>query len=255
LLIDLHFHTSRYSGCGRSSPEEMLSSAQAAGLQAIFITEHHRRWAADELAELQALFPGVAVYSGLEVTTAEGEDLLIYGVPPEVPFEFGMPAHEAIAQARAYDSFIILAHPYRYNPTVPDEIAVSVDAIEVHSIHILEHAREGAYALAEKHAKLAVAASDAHHHSAVGLYALETVGQQPDEAAIMLALRGGAFSLYSDRTRLAAMNALVLANLDEVKARLAAGEPSEEIASQVAGFNYQLVVALSKGLAFTFPLV
>ena len=49
MIVDLHVHTSRYSGCGKSTPEEMVAAAQAAGIEAMVLTEHHIIWPEDEV--------------------------------------------------------------------------------------------------------------------------------------------------------------------------------------------------------------
>jgi predicted metal-dependent phosphoesterase TrpH len=97
MLIDLHVHTPRYSSCARSAPEEMVARAQEVGLDGLVITEHHVVWPADELAALQARFPAVRLFRGVEITTDTGDDFLIYGPPQENLFWPRMRADELLA--------------------------------------------------------------------------------------------------------------------------------------------------------------
>ena len=53
MLIDLHVHTTAYSGCAKSTPHEMLERATEIGLDAIVITEHNVVWPEERVAALQ----------------------------------------------------------------------------------------------------------------------------------------------------------------------------------------------------------
>ncbi len=115
MKIELHCHTSRYSGCCSSSPEDIIRGLIERGYQGVFITEHDAIWGDWELADLQAAFPEIRIFSGVEL--AVGEDrrshLLILGTDdrsyqriPTVP--------EILRRADEENHLTILAHPFRW---------------------------------------------------------------------------------------------------------------------------------------------
>jgi PHP family Zn ribbon phosphoesterase len=92
LKLDLHIHT-RFSACyidhirpelGRvTQPVEVLRAAEAAGLDAIAVTDHHGGEVVDELREL-ARDSGVTIIPGTEISTREGHCLAIFDVDTPV---------------------------------------------------------------------------------------------------------------------------------------------------------------------------
>ena len=113
MLIDLHVHTRRYSACGHADPEEMAAAAEAYGLDAMVITEHHVRWSEDELVDLQGAFPRVRLFAGVEITTERSGDLLVIGASGRDWFRPRMPAEDVVAEAHARGGVVIAAHPFR----------------------------------------------------------------------------------------------------------------------------------------------
>ena len=81
MKVDLHVHTSKYSPCGVSSPEEMVGAAIASGLDAIVLAEHDYMWDEAELADLQGRFPGIKIFAGIEVSIDAAEHIVVIGVP------------------------------------------------------------------------------------------------------------------------------------------------------------------------------
>lgn len=251
----MHVHTSRYSGCGKSSPEEMVACAEQVGLQALVFTEHHICWPQDELDALQARFPSVLLMSGVEIETLEGEDLLIYGVRKEGILYRKMPAATAIRLAHEYGGFVTLAHPFRYVDQVTAELEREhVDGVEVMSIHILNYGRSLAQALCQKWQALPMAASDAHHVSALGLYAIRLAQPIRNEFELIAALRLRAFQLFSNSERLLKNNAQVRASLGEVRKAIADGLDDAVIASRLPGFTAHMVHSIKRDLDFYRPL-
>ncbi len=87
MLWDIHTHTSKYSGCGHHTPEELVDAAIAIGLRGLVITDHRYVWQLEELAELQAYAGSdLLVLTGGEATchSPEGKhlgDYLVFGLP------------------------------------------------------------------------------------------------------------------------------------------------------------------------------
>ena len=50
MLIDLHAHTSQESWDSTLTPDQLIESAKAAGLDGICLTEHDQFWSHDEVA-------------------------------------------------------------------------------------------------------------------------------------------------------------------------------------------------------------
>ena len=250
----MHVHTSRYSDCGKSNPEEIVACAEQIGLQALVFTEHHIRWPQDELDELQARFPRVLLMSGVEVETLEGEDLLIYGMHEGGLYRH-MPTALVIRLTHDRGGFVTLAHPFRYADHVAAELEREhVDGVEVMSIHILNYARTQAQALCLNWQALPMAASNAHHVSALGLYALRLAQPIHNEFELIAALHLRAFQLYSNSERLLKSNAQVRACLYEARRGIADGLDDAAIANRLPGYTAHMVHSIRCNLDFYRPL-
>ena len=80
LKIDLHTHTNIYSGCSILAPERLCELALERGLNGLAITEHHYQWQQSELAALQARFPALKLYAGVEISCLDGRDYVVLGL-------------------------------------------------------------------------------------------------------------------------------------------------------------------------------
>jgi len=143
LVVDCHLHTRRYSGCSALGPERACQLACERGLDAVVITEHRRRWSDLELAPLRRAFPRLLLFSGMEVTLAEGYDVVVIGegVPAGAPFL--TPLAEVagwLRDAGPRGMFAFLAHAYRYTRTMDAEMRTVLEVVhglEVGSVNIL----------------------------------------------------------------------------------------------------------------------
>lgn len=184
LLVDLHTHTTRYSDCSRLAPEALVDLARARGLSGLVLTEHHACWPEHELAELAARAPELTLYPGVEVSTAEGYDVVAITDARVQTFP-GMYTAELVAalgKARAA-SFLFLAHPFRYqNEELPgfSRLVSQVDGIEMRSVNIMKfHAVPGSgfqtgeppYYLPDNHARYEAARE---RHSLIPVYTTDT---------------------------------------------------------------------------------
>jgi hypothetical protein len=147
-----------------------------------------------------------------------------------------------------------LAHPYRYADTVPDVVlAGRVDGQEALSHHILNHAAERAAALACQTGAWVTAASDAHHTSMLGHYALDFEAPVDDEADLIAALQARRYSLYVNREMVAAENAWLSAHLARVQALVAAGRTDREIRDEIRIWAAPPCAAFAKGATCFMP--
>lgn len=235
MLIDIHVHTSRYSTCGRSTPEEMVARAEELGIGALVFTEHNLIWPEDEIRALQADFPAVRLYRGIEVTSALGDDYLVYGVTDPDLLASGMEDAEIITRAHAHGGAVVLAHPYRYSPDVPDVLdRHPVDGIEVLSTNIYNYAHLPAMALAHRLHIPVTAASDGHHVSMLGLYALEADHLPADEGALAELVRSGTMRVFVDEARVSAENQALSAEIPEILALMRRGLDDQEIRERLS---------------------
>jgi hypothetical protein len=130
MKVELHCHTTRYSSCATASPEVLIPALIQAGYDAVYITEHEKAWPAQELADLQGLFPAIRILAGLELSfSPRREHLVILGACDDSYSQCREPA-DAISQARQRGHLTVLAHPFRWpdgakvllEGTMPDAI-------------------------------------------------------------------------------------------------------------------------------------
>ena len=232
----------------------MVARAQELGLDGLVLTEHHVVWPADELAALQARFPTVRLFRGVEITIDTGDDLLVYGPPHGELFSPRMTADELLRRAHDAGCVVALAHPYRYTDTVPDVVLEGkVDGQEVLSHHILNHAADRAAALACRTGAWVTAASDAHHTTMLGHYALDFEGSIDNEAALAAALRARRYRLYVDRDMVAAENAWLAGHADRIRALIAAGHTDHEIRDEIPDLGGTTLRGIREGRDVFMP--
>lgn len=112
MKLDMHIHTSRYSICSIISPEDIVSEAEAAGMEGIVITEHDKYWPPQEIRELkEAANTRFKIFSGQEVTTAAGH-VLVFGCPQS--FKYDIKVEELLGEIRKNGGVSFVSHPFRY---------------------------------------------------------------------------------------------------------------------------------------------
>lgn len=203
MRIDCHFHTNRYSSCSLISPERACELAISRGLDALLITEHNQYWNIEELVTLQSAFPGIKLYSGIEIALTEGYHVVAIGPQLTQGFVPLLSLGELKALARDYrdELFLFVAHAFRYDPqplpTLPRVLAFC-DGLEMNSINILRghEALNGSQLLPDNHALYEqylhhysltpIFNTDGHDEAAVGCIAneLEGDGLPADETAL-----------------------------------------------------------------------
>jgi hypothetical protein len=203
MLIDLHVHTSRYSGCARSFPEEMVHAGIQAGLDGLVITEHGVIWGADEFAALQHQFAEIKLFRGVELSDGDANDFLIYGIDDLAAAGISTDMSPSIAytiqRVHAAGGAVVLAHPFRYGPDVPPAAySPGVDAVEVMSCNMLRYLDERVPPLPHELEVPAVSSSDGHVAEQVGCFATRFARPIEDDADLAAALRAGKYSLYAD---------------------------------------------------------
>lgn len=138
MKVELHCHTSRYSGCAEATAEKMVQALVDAGYGAVYVTEHDTIWPERKLAALQEGFPEIRVFPGVELTvgTLSFVHLLVLGSGD--PSYLGIKdEREVVARARSEGHLTVLAHGFRPEDA-PDtkrllDAGWRPDAIEYHS--------------------------------------------------------------------------------------------------------------------------
>ncbi len=199
LICDLHVHTN-HSKDGESSVGEIIKAAEAAGLDAIAITDHD---SIDGAKQALLIETTVLVIPGIEVTTKQGH-LLVLGVTELIPS--GLDVLETIALARRRGALLILPHPYhiwRHGVARRKKAGMTaVDAVEsFNSRYIVGSANRKAARMAVKLGKPCVAGSDAHNARFVG-FGRTYVDAEKNVPAILDAIRAGNVTCGGKKTPL-----------------------------------------------------
>lgn len=172
MIVDLHCHTSAYSGCAVGTLQEMVCAAAARSLDALCITEHDVVYpGARARAEVDGAPMGMSLFRGIEVSCRGPGGILAHVVvlgcetvvgPCYDPSELGRLARRAGAA-------LILAHPFRYVDGAHRITKyLPIDAVEVDSGNVDDIAAAQAVEFAEGLGLPQVAGSDAHRAASVG---------------------------------------------------------------------------------------
>ncbi len=202
VLIDLHVHTCRYSGCSSIQPEELATAALKLGLDGIALTEHGILWPPEPLAELRNnLGSSLKLLAGQEVSCYsrhgrfEGE-FLVFGVDQAIGSH--MSAADLIETVHRLDGVVIAAHPYKPSRTrggyygIGDALSsYDLDALELgHPDHDPQAIFKGASYSISRNIP-ATSGSDAHSLPAIGAYATLILEEVNNEKELAAAIKRG----------------------------------------------------------------
>jgi predicted metal-dependent phosphoesterase TrpH len=188
--FDLHVH-SFFSKDATGSPESLIEAAKARGLSGIAITDHDTCEAHEYMKDHPAP-AGFLVIPGVEVSTAEGH-LLCLGLT--LPLLKGAPAKQVVDAVQAGGGIAIPAHPFDQwragiRPAVLDTL--DLEALEVFNAAVTSRSyNDKALAYAKGRNLKMIAASDAHHSSAVGASATVFEMEELTVPALLAAIRRG----------------------------------------------------------------
>jgi predicted metal-dependent phosphoesterase TrpH len=155
----LHVHTRR-SFDSVTRPERIVAEALCRGLDFVAVCDHDDLAGAQEVRAAAARLGGarrVAVLVGAEYRSDDG-DLICLGIERRI--DAREPA-ALIAATHRQGGLVILPHPYKQHRHV-EQLAASVDLIEVVNARCSPRQNAKAAALAARHGKPAIAGADAH---------------------------------------------------------------------------------------------
>ena len=162
LIADFHIH-SKYSHDSLMSPESIVRRAKKVGLTCIAITDHGTIRGGVEARKFEKKY-GVKVITGAEIKTDSG-DIIGLNLDDEI---HATEWHDVILAIRAQGGSVVLPHPYRDHRKT-EEIARSVDFIEIWNSRCTTEENSKARDLAQITSKKHILGSDAHCLSEIGL--------------------------------------------------------------------------------------
>jgi predicted metal-dependent phosphoesterase TrpH len=195
-LADLHVHTN-YSFDGTASVLAVLQHAKRIGLSVIAITDHNEINGALEAIDLAPMI-GIEVIPGIEISTAEG-DLLVLNVTQKIERDRSL--IETLFKVGELGGICIAPHPmdarYRTHSLGPHRIMKALQdrnaasvliAIETYNATILNKASNDYARIFAEHLEIAqTGSSDAHVLNAIGLGRTQFPGHTHTE--LLAALR------------------------------------------------------------------
>lgn len=207
MKIDFHVHTKEGSSCGRSSAEDQIRAAIAAGLDALVFTDHDRLFPDEMIRRFNAQYAPFHVFSGIE-KTLNGEHLLIIGVHDAIIENPAWSYPELYAFIRKHEGFLTLAHPFRFNARIEIDLERFLpDAIEAYSNNIPPSSEPRLLSLAEGLGVNVLSNSDAHHKNMIGSYYNVFADAPADERELVAMLRAGQYACVSpEKTRASSTN-------------------------------------------------
>jgi len=225
MKIDLHVHARERSRCAVDGEEAMIRAAAEHGLDGLAITDHNVYVPAERVEELNRRFAPFRVFQGIEVTTAESEDIVVLGVFEPKLEKAGWTYADLHSLVRQRGGFLILAHPFRYRPEVGIDVgAYPPDAIE---ISFSSSNQDRIAELLRLCGARAIANSDGHRVQHVGMY-YSYLHRVPEDAADLVAiLKAGEYDCCGMPDRLEKVNEELSAREDLIRQMIAEGQDRE----------------------------
>jgi len=115
MKVELHLHTSRYSGCATATVQQLMKLLIDTGYGAVYITEHDAVWRDWELEAIQQEFGAIRIFPGVEVTVSNDplQHLVVLGTND--PAYLQLTSAEILHRSRDAGHLTILAHPFRWS--------------------------------------------------------------------------------------------------------------------------------------------
>jgi predicted metal-dependent phosphoesterase TrpH len=207
MLIDMHNHTTISSPCSGLSPQELIETARARGLDGVCVTEHLYLEGA-EAAQAMGRRMGFSVFRGIEARTDLG-DVLVFGYYQDIPE--GIALDDLSAAVHGIGGVVFVAHPYHTTGgwnlyasmqgkgldldrdwhSVP--VLRELDGVEVINGQVDDEKNERARELAARLNVPGIGGSDSHAARMVGRAATRFHRRIRTDEELVEALKGGRF--------------------------------------------------------------
>jgi len=159
IRADLHIHTT-YSDDSTVTTKTLIEKLAAhKSVKAAAVTDHDTLSGLEETRRLAAPYPDILVIPGIEISTAEG-DILVLGAEETPPKPWT--AQNIVDFARTKNYVSVIAHPYREYGMGELARNHKFDAVEVINGESTPQANKMAHELAKTMKLPGVAGSDAH---------------------------------------------------------------------------------------------
>lgn len=192
-----HIHT-RHSWDGNIPPEKLVESLLNQGIALAVVTDHNTFEGSREcrrIVERRGLDLRIPVAA--EVRTDRGDVIVVFEEEPH-----GVPPMDALTDwnflersVRDAGGLLWLPHPYDRHDFV-EEMAPSVDVIEVFNARCSEEQDRNASHLCNRHGRVAAYGADIHRHSEVG----RCVVDYADKGSVLETLRHAPTPVRTDRS-------------------------------------------------------
>ena len=199
LKVYLHIH-SHFSSDGGMSPEDIIRTAEMAGLDVIAVTDHNTIKGGIETRKL-AKGRDIIVIVGEEIKTEDGE---IIGLELEKDIEKGLSLKETCKLIKKQKGLVMIPHPFenlrKGVGNKMEDIIDYIDVVEVFNARCyFERSNRKAEEFAIKHNLPKCAGSDAHFIMEIGS-AYMVIEAEKNMISVLKALKEGKPDIVGKRT-------------------------------------------------------
>lgn len=195
IRVDLHVHTNASSDSS-ITPKFLVDSLYAhPNIKGVAITDHNTVEGCKQVRKLAAVYNDLVVISGVEVTTQQG-DIILLGIE-EKPAAL-LPLESIVDFAKQRGAVIVIPHPYRVSGIGDAAEKVAADAVEIMNPWASPEQNKLAEQLAKARHLPGVAGSDAHEPGSLWT-AFNEVDAEPNVEDVLKAIRNGRVKAFSAR--------------------------------------------------------
>ncbi|NUM52326.1 MAG: PHP domain-containing protein [Candidatus Hydrogenedentes bacterium] len=174
MKVDIHCRTERYSPGSKIAPKELIQMAEAAGYDAVFLTDRGKVWSSRELAAMNEMCDRLRILPGIEIALPEGMDILVLGADNPVYESLTTPS-EVFAQACADGYLTVIAQAGERSGKLPKFCALA-DAVETVTCRQPDPARtKGLHEYGASHRMAELYASEAEGLNYLNRHWVETL--------------------------------------------------------------------------------
>lgn len=200
MKFDLHIHSCHSHDC-LLQIDDILKQAVKKGLDGIAVTDHNKvEGSLQARARAKELNLPLIVLPGMEVSTTKGH-LLVLGITENIPY--GLSPEKTIEIVRERGGVVIPSHPFKMKG-IGRVDGLDIDAIETFNSSCLFNENADAKKMAISLGINEVGGSDSHLLDTIG-FGITEIDAEPEETAVIQAIRNGKIRSSGRRTPLCIM--------------------------------------------------